>query len=102
MSAATDETLQYMHFPREHWIRIRTNNPLERIMREIKRRTKVVGSFPDGQSALMLAAARFATSWARKWSTQRYLNTDLLKEEAERSVRGQPVRTRLQQSAQDS
>jgi transposase-like protein len=52
------ETLTYMHFPREHWRRIRTNNPLERVMKEIRRRTKVVGAFPDGQSAMMLCAAR--------------------------------------------
>ena len=45
-------------FPEEHWRRIRTNNPLERILREIRRRTRVVGAFPDGQSALNLAAAR--------------------------------------------
>ena len=44
-----DETLSYMAFPREHWTRIRTNNPLERIMREIRRRTRVVGTFPDGR-----------------------------------------------------
>ena len=43
------ETLSYMRFPREHWTRIRTNNPLERIMREIRRRTRVVGAFPDGR-----------------------------------------------------
>ncbi|MHC5056817.1 MAG: transposase, partial [Planctomycetota bacterium] len=52
------ETLSYYSFPEEHWVRIRTNNGLERIMKEIRRRTRVVGSFPDGQSALMLAAAR--------------------------------------------
>ena len=40
------------------WQKIRTNNPLERIMREIRRRTRVVGAFPDGQSCLNLAAAR--------------------------------------------
>jgi len=45
-------------FSEEHWRRIRTNNPLERILREIRRRTRVVGAFPDGQSALNLAAAR--------------------------------------------
>ena len=56
--AAVEETLTYYHFPEEHWRRIRTNNPLERILREIKRRTRVVASFPDGQSALNLAAAR--------------------------------------------
>ena len=58
VGAAVEETLTYYAFPEEHWRRIRTNNPLERIMREIRRRTRVVGAFPDGQSALNLAAAR--------------------------------------------
>jgi len=56
--SGSEETLRYMEFPREYWLRLRTNNPLERIMREIRRRTRVVGCFPDGQSALMLVAAR--------------------------------------------
>ncbi len=47
-----EETLTYYDFPSEHWRRIRTNNPMERIMREIRRRTRVVGCFPDGESAL--------------------------------------------------
>jgi putative transposase len=46
------ETLAYYTFPSEHWRRIRTNNPLERLMKEIRRRTRVVGAFPDGQSCL--------------------------------------------------
>lgn len=37
------ETRSYMSYPREHWLRLRTNNPLERVMKEIKRRTKMVG-----------------------------------------------------------
>jgi putative transposase len=53
-----EETLVYYGFPAGHWRRIRTNNPLERIIREIRRRTRVVGAFPDGESALMLVAAR--------------------------------------------
>jgi hypothetical protein len=52
------ETLTYHAFPDIHWLKIRTNNPLERIMKEIRRRTRVVGAFPDGQSCLNLAAAR--------------------------------------------
>jgi hypothetical protein len=52
------ETLSYYAYPSEHWRRIRTNNPMERIMREIRRRTRVVGAFPDGEPALMLVAAR--------------------------------------------
>lgn len=51
------ETLTYCEMPREHWRRIRTNNAIERLNREIRRRTRVVGTFPDGKSALMLVAA---------------------------------------------
>src|SRR5690606_1887434 len=53
-----EQTLSHMAFPREHWRCLRTNNPLERLNREIRRRTRVVGAFPDGTSALMLVAAR--------------------------------------------
>ena len=53
-----EETLTYCDFPSEHWSRIRTNNVIERLNREIRRRTRVVGSFPDGNSALMLVCAR--------------------------------------------
>jgi len=75
-----EETLAYYDFPCAHWRRIRTNNPLERIMREIRRRTNVVGAFPDGNSALMLVAARLRHIAGTRWSTKRYLNMELLKE----------------------
>lgn len=52
------ETLAYTEFPSEHWRQIKTNNGIERINREIRRRTRVVGIFPDGNSVLMLVAAR--------------------------------------------
>jgi len=42
------ETISYYSFPEEHRVKIRTNNGFERIMKEIRRRTRVVGSFPDG------------------------------------------------------
>ena len=45
-----EETLTYCDFPSEHWTRIRTNNVIERLNREIRRRTRVVGTFPDGNS----------------------------------------------------
>jgi hypothetical protein len=67
---AVEETLAYYAFPEEHWRRIRTNNPLERILREIRRRTRVVGAFPDGQSALNLAAARLRHIAGTAWSTK--------------------------------
>jgi putative transposase len=60
--------------------RIRTNNPLERIMREIRRRTRVVGAFPDGNSALNLAAARLRHIAGTRWSAKRYLNMELLRQ----------------------
>jgi transposase-like protein len=75
---AIEETLTYYGFPDNHWIRIRTNNPLERIIREIRRRTRVVGAFPDGQSALMLCAARLRHIAGTKWGTRRYLNMEPL------------------------
>ena len=53
---SVSETLTYYAFPDVHWQMIRNNNPLERIMREIRRRTRFVGAFPDGQSRLNLAA----------------------------------------------
>ena len=75
------ETLTYYLFPQKHWRRIRTNNPLERIMKEIRRRTKVVGAFPDGQSALMLCAARLRHIAGTRWGLKRYLNMQLIKEQ---------------------
>src|SRR3984885_7275943 len=68
------ETLTYYAFPDIHWHKIRTNNPLERIMREIRRRTRVVGAFPDGQSCLNLAAARLRYIAGTAWSSKCYMN----------------------------
>ena len=80
VETTVDETLSYYGFPDEHWRRIRTNNPLERIMREIRRRTRVVGAFPDGESALNLAAARLRHIAGSRWSLRKYLNMDLLRD----------------------
>jgi putative transposase len=78
IESGIDETLAYMAYPQTHWRKIRTNNPLERIMREIKRRTRVVGVFPDGNSALMLVCARLRYVAGTKWGLKRYMNMDLL------------------------
>ena len=58
IEAGIEKTLTYYEFPGEHWTRIRTNNVIERLNQEIRRRTRVVGAFPDGNSALMLVCAR--------------------------------------------
>lgn len=73
-----DETLVYHSFPREHHRHIYTNKLAENIMRQIRRRTKVVGAFPDGNSALMLSAARLRHIEGTKWGTKRYMNMDRL------------------------
>ncbi|MCA9286670.1 MAG: IS256 family transposase [Phycisphaerales bacterium] len=75
-----DETLAYMSFPREHWRGLRTNNPMERLNREIRRRTRVVGAFPDGQSALMLVAARLRHVAGTRWGLRRYMDMGRLRE----------------------
>ncbi|TGL54563.1 IS256 family transposase [Leptospira kemamanensis] len=74
------ETLSYMNYPRTHWTRIRTNNPLERIMKEIRRRTRVIGSFPDGESALMLVTARLRHIASSQWGNKKYLDVSKLNE----------------------
>lgn len=74
------ETLSYMAFPREHWRSLRTNNPLERLNREVRRRTRVVGAFPDGQSALMLVAARLRHVAGTRWGLRRYMDMGRLRE----------------------
>lgn len=71
--AGIEETLYYYAFPQEHWRHLRTNNPLKLLLREVRRRTRAVGAFPDGKSALTLAAARLRHGADTKWGTRRYL-----------------------------
>ncbi len=70
-----EETLTYCDFPSEHWSKIRTNNTIERLNREIRRRTRVVGCFPDGNSALMLVCARLRYVAGTQWGNKKYMNT---------------------------
>ena len=69
-----EETLTYCDFPSEPWTRIRTNNVIERLNREIRRRTRVVGTFPDGNSALMLVCARLRHVAGTQWGSKKYMN----------------------------
>ena len=78
-----EETLTYMDFPSQHWLKIRTNNVIERLNREIRRRTRVVGAFPDGNSALMLVCARLRYVAGKDWGCKRYLCMKYLEEAAE-------------------
>ena len=74
------ESLAYTEFTPEHWRRIRTNNGIERINREIRRRARVVGTFPDGNSALMLVTARLKYIAEHEWDKRRYLDMSKLEE----------------------
>ena len=78
-----EETLTYMDFPSQHWLKIRTNNVIERLNREIRRRTRVVGAFPDGNSALMLVCARLRYVAGKDWGCKRYLCMKYIYETAE-------------------
>lgn len=73
-----EETLTCMDFPTQHWTRIRTNNTIERLNREIKRRTRAIGVSPDGQSALMLVCAGLRHVARTQWDPKRYMNMDYL------------------------
>jgi transposase-like protein len=72
------ETLAYTNFPMQHWVRIRTNNAIERLNREIRRRIRVVGTFPEGHAALMLVVARCKYVAESGWGKRRYLDVSML------------------------
>ena len=69
-----EETLTYCDFPGKHWSRIRTNNVIERLNCEIRRRTCVVGTFPDGNSALMPVCARLRQVAGTQWDNKKYID----------------------------
>jgi transposase-like protein len=69
-----EETLAYMDFPSERRTKIRTNNVLERLNREARRRMRVVGAFPDGNSALLLVRARLRHMAGTQWGSKRYMS----------------------------
>lgn len=68
---------RFYAFPKAHWVRIRSNNTLERLNRELKRRLRKVGAFPDRASALRLITA-VALDVTEIWAKRRYLDMALL------------------------
>jgi putative transposase len=75
--AGIDDALSYLSFPGNHHARLRTTNMLERLFREVKRRTRVVGVFPNEVSASTLAT-EIALRSTEQWVLKRYLTMDAL------------------------
>ena len=73
-----DDALTYLGYPGSHHARIRTTNMLERLFEEVKRRTRVVGVFPNETSAATLATEIVLRS-SEQWALKRYLTMDALK-----------------------
>ena len=80
-----DEGLTVFDYPRSWWKRIRTINGLERLNREIRRRTRVVGIFPHEASALRLISAVLAEIHEEWLTGRQYLNLAGSKKQVEQS-----------------
>ena len=100
VETSIEETFSYYAFPSEHQRSLRTNNPLERVMREIRRRTRVVGAFPDGNSALILVAARLRHIAGTQWGKRRYLDMSRLKTLDETNANTSPAEIPANTAAQ--
>jgi len=87
LKEAQDDVLCCFHFPAPHRRRIRTNNSLERLNQEIRRRTRVVRIFPNREAALRLITA-LCVELPEEWETgRRYLDMRFLKEASEEELR---------------
>jgi transposase-like protein len=78
LEAAEAELLAFYQLPREHWSKLRSTNPLERVNREIGRRTDVVGIFPNNAALLRLAGMLLIEQNDEWLIARRYLSQESL------------------------
>lgn len=78
MDASREDVLAYMDFPKEHWSQIASTNPLERVNREIKRRSDVVGIFPNDASIVRLVGALMLETNDEWAVARRYMSLETL------------------------
>ena len=91
LDGAEDDLLAFMDFPREHWRQLSTTNPLERVNREIKRRTNVVGIFPNREAVIRLVGA-ILMEQQDEWTTgRRYFSTESMQKILQGTVEEAPT-----------
>lgn len=79
MAKAEEDVLAYMSFPEEQWTRVYSTNPLERLNKEVKRRTNVVGVFPDEASVLRLVGSVLIEVWDDWQVGRRYFSQESMR-----------------------
>ena len=79
MSEAEGDVLAYKAFPREHWSQLHSTNPLERLNKEIKRRSRVVEIFPNDGAVVRLVGTLLAEQTDEWQVTRRYMSLETLK-----------------------